>query len=95
MNSPETSAEKLINRFEQVLDDHHLQTKRPCKLSLSLGIAYFNPKNPSSIDALLVEADKLMYENKQKKVDRVKNGPVFFMHTSLRLHSAAELQNEV
>ena len=27
MNSFETSAEKLINRFEQVLNDHHLQTK--------------------------------------------------------------------
>ena len=67
MNSFETSAEKLINRFEQVLNDHHLQTKPSHKLAMSFGIACFNPQNPSSIDALLVEADKLMYENKQKK----------------------------
>ena len=67
MNSLETSGEKLINRFEQVLNDHHLQTKPPYKLAMSFGIACFNPQNPSSIDALLVEADKLMYENKQRK----------------------------
>ncbi len=67
MNNSETSAEKLIHRFEQVLNDHRLQTKSSHKLAMSFGIACFDPKNPSSIDALLVEADKLMYENKQKK----------------------------
>jgi diguanylate cyclase (GGDEF)-like protein len=67
MDTLETSAEKLINRFEQVLNDHHLQTKPPYKLAMSFGIACFNPQNPSSIDALLVEADKLMYENKKEE----------------------------
>lgn len=67
MNNLETSAEKLINRFEQVLNDHHLRTKRSYNLSMSLGITCFDPKNPSSIDTLLAEADKIMYENKQKK----------------------------
>ena len=80
MDTLETSAEKLINRFEQVLNDHHLQTKPSYKLTMSFGVACFNPKNPSSIDALLVEADKLMYENKQRKVDKVKNGFAIFMH---------------
>ncbi len=67
MDTLETSAEKLIKRFEQVLNDHHLQTNPSHKLAMSFGIACFNPKNPSSIDALLVEADKSMYKNKQKK----------------------------
>ncbi len=67
MNSFETSAEKLINRFEQVLNEHPLQTKRPYTLSLSLGLACFDPQNPCSIDVLLAQADKIMYENKQKK----------------------------
>ncbi|MBE3085164.1 MAG: PAS domain S-box protein [Bacteroidetes bacterium] len=66
MNSYETSTERLINRFEKVLNDHPLQTKRPYTLSLSLGIAYFDPQNPCSIDVLLAQADKIMYENKQK-----------------------------
>jgi diguanylate cyclase (GGDEF)-like protein/PAS domain S-box-containing protein len=67
MNRFETSAEKLINRFDQVLKDHPLQTKRPHTLSLSIGIVFFNPQNPCSIEVLLAEADKIMYENKQKK----------------------------
>ena len=67
MNRLETSAEKLISRFEQVLNEHHLQAKRSYTLSLSLGIAYFDAKNPCSIDVLLAQADKLMYENKPKK----------------------------
>jgi diguanylate cyclase (GGDEF)-like protein/PAS domain S-box-containing protein len=67
MNSFETLAEKLINRFEQVLNDHPLQTNRPYTLSLSFGLACFDPQNPCSIDVLLAQADKIMYENKQKK----------------------------
>ncbi len=67
MKSSETSAEKLINRFEQVLNNHHLQTKRSHKLSMTFGIACYYPQNPCSIDTLLAQADKLMYEDKQKK----------------------------
>ena len=66
MNGQETSSEKLIKRFEQVLNDHPLQTKRSFALSLTFGITCFNPQNPCSIDVLLAQADKIMYENKQK-----------------------------
>jgi diguanylate cyclase (GGDEF)-like protein len=67
MNNLETSAETLINRFKQVLDDHHTKTKRPFRISMSFGIARFDPRNPCSVDVLLALADKFMYENKQKK----------------------------
>ena len=67
MNSFEISAEKLIDRFEKVLNARHLQTERSYKLSMSFGIAYFDPQNPCSIDVLLAQADKLMYENKPKR----------------------------
>jgi diguanylate cyclase (GGDEF)-like protein/PAS domain S-box-containing protein len=67
MKGLETSAEKLKSRFEQVLNEHYLQTKHSYTLSLSLGIAYFDPKNPCSIDVLLAQADELMYGNKPKK----------------------------
>jgi len=67
MNSFGTSAEKLIDRFEQVLNDHPLQTKRPYKLSMSFGIACFDPQKPCSINVLIAQADKVMFENKQKK----------------------------
>ncbi len=67
MNSFETSAEKPISRFEQVLNDHPFQGERPYTISLSLGIACFNPQDPCSTDVLLSQANKMMYENKQKK----------------------------
>jgi diguanylate cyclase (GGDEF)-like protein len=71
MNNFKLSANKLINRFEQGLNDHPLQTKRLHRLSMSFGTACFNPQNPCSTDVLLAQADKMMYENKQKRVDRV------------------------
>ncbi|MBI4763956.1 MAG: diguanylate cyclase [Deltaproteobacteria bacterium] len=67
MKGPETSAEKLISRFKQVLNEHHRQTNRSYTLSLSLGIANFDPHNPCSIEVLLTQADQLMYEDKSKK----------------------------
>jgi GGDEF domain-containing protein len=67
MNGPEPTAEKLVNRFENILKDHHLRRKRPYALSMSLGVARFDPQNPCFLEVLLAEADALMYENKQKK----------------------------
>jgi diguanylate cyclase (GGDEF)-like protein/PAS domain S-box-containing protein len=67
MNSLETSAKKVITRFEKILNEHHLKTMGTYRLSLSLGIARFDPKNPCSIDVLLAQADKMMYKNKQKR----------------------------
>ncbi len=78
MNNIEDAAEILINRFEKVLSDHDLQRKRPYRLSMSLGIVNFDPQSPCSIDDLLAQADKMMYENKQKrqtKKDRIKKWP--------------------
>ncbi len=84
MKSDETSAQKLIDRFEKVLNDRHLQTKRSYKLSMSFGIACFDPQNPCSIDALFAQADKLMYENKQKRVDLFRVIGSDFLHISNR-----------
>jgi diguanylate cyclase (GGDEF)-like protein/PAS domain S-box-containing protein len=67
MKGLETSTGKFISRLEQVLNEHQLRTKRSYTLSLSLGVAYFDPHNPCSIDVLLTQADQLMYENKSEK----------------------------
>ena len=67
MNSLETLAKELIDRFKQGLNDHYLQKGHAYKLSMSFGIVSFNPQNPCSIDVLLAQADKLMYENKKKR----------------------------
>ena len=69
MNCDEISGEILIHRFEKALSSHDSQRNRPYPLSMSLGIACFNPQKLCSIQALLTQADKVMYENKQKKKD--------------------------
>ena len=67
MNCSEISAEKLIDRFKKALNDYNIQRKRPNFLSMSLGVAWFSPQNYSSVEALITRAERMMYENKQKK----------------------------
>lgn len=67
MDTLEASTEKLISRFEKILNDYNLQRVRPFQLSMDLGVAYFEPQYPSSLETLLSRADKIMYENKNKK----------------------------
>jgi len=53
--------------MQQLLDIWNNQENRKYKLSISMDCAYHDPENPCSIDELIARADKLMYEQKQKK----------------------------
>ena len=57
----------LIQRIQHAIDAANAAPDHPFTLSLSIGIARFDPQNPRSLDALLAESDSLMYENKLKK----------------------------
>ncbi len=60
--------EKIINsKIKNNLTIHNEKMKREYNLSLSMGFAHFDHFCPSSIDALLVKADALMYEDKQRQ----------------------------
>jgi diguanylate cyclase (GGDEF)-like protein len=59
--------EILITRLSENIKDHHAKQTRHYKLSVSVGVAQFDPENPISIDELLSEADALMYTQKRKK----------------------------
>ncbi|MCK4817468.1 diguanylate cyclase, partial [bacterium] len=59
------SAQMLIRRLKQNLYEYN--KKHDYKLSLSIGTTYYDPSNPCSIDELLEQADKLMYEQKMFK----------------------------
>ena len=56
----------MTNRLQKNLDRHNSQN-RYYQLSLSMGIAQFDPNKVSSLDAMIMEADKALYENKRKK----------------------------
>jgi diguanylate cyclase (GGDEF)-like protein/PAS domain S-box-containing protein len=65
----EANSKIFTSRLQAVIDKRNNQENRKYKLSISMGCAYYNPENPCSIDDLIARADKLMYEQKQKKKD--------------------------
>ncbi|MGO9612340.1 MAG: diguanylate cyclase [Dissulfurispiraceae bacterium] len=57
----------LAERLRKSIETNNLQRKRSYNLSLSAGIAFYDPENPCSIEELLLRGDRLMYEQKIKK----------------------------
>jgi len=63
--SSEGDIEQIIcEHIQQNLKSHNEQNVRPYLLSVSVGIARYNPENPCTLDDLLTAADKLMYREK-------------------------------
>lgn len=67
VGSAESSVNMIKDRLENKIIMHNEKTGRPYKISLSVGIAYYNPEEPSTVEELLAKADKLMYEQKRLK----------------------------
>jgi diguanylate cyclase (GGDEF)-like protein len=69
----DTSEEKIIReRLQKNIDVYNKQGILSYELSLSIGIACYDPENPCTLDDLLSKADALMYENKlSKKVKKL------------------------
>ena len=65
VETDEVSAETLATRLRYNLEAHNARGDRPYKLSLSIGLAHYAPEHPCSIDELLAQADRAMYEQKQ------------------------------
>jgi diguanylate cyclase (GGDEF)-like protein/PAS domain S-box-containing protein len=57
----------ITSRFEKSIETYNATSNRGYKLSLSYGLAYYDPGNPCSLDELLMQADKAMYEHKRNK----------------------------
>jgi len=63
---PGSGAETLAARLGENLRIRNSRGKHPYKLSISMGIAHYDPEFPCSIDALLSRADSLMYEQRRR-----------------------------
>ena len=61
------NVETIIDRLHQAIDFNNTKSRRRYKLSITAGIAYFDPTNPCSIEELLDKGDKSMYERKRIK----------------------------
>lgn len=65
--SCENSAEEVLSRFKARLEDFNSNPDRKYPLSISFGMAHYAPGQPKSLDELMQEADKAMYEEKLAK----------------------------
>ena len=60
------SRDVLTARLKENLDIHKSRQSRTYELSISVGTGLHDPEDPSSLDELMISADKLMYENKRQ-----------------------------
>ena len=67
IDTTDETREVLINRLHNILDNYNRPEGRNYQLSLSIGIAHYDPEKPSSLDELMAQADELMYEEKRRK----------------------------
>jgi diguanylate cyclase (GGDEF)-like protein/PAS domain S-box-containing protein len=58
-------AEVLTARFQENLETRNAREGRRYELSLSVGLARYDPERPCSIDELVAQADRAMYERKR------------------------------
>ena len=66
LNAPAAGVKTMTTRLQSNLDRLNSQN-RYYQLSLSIGIAQFDPNRVSSLEAMIMQADKALYENKRKR----------------------------
>jgi len=66
---PEESGEILMQRLQEKFDASNAQRTRPYDLSVSVGVANFD-EDRYSIEELMAQADRAMYEDKRRKPSR-------------------------
>jgi diguanylate cyclase (GGDEF)-like protein/PAS domain S-box-containing protein len=61
------SEDILTSRIQSILERRNQQGNRPYQLSLSLGIAHYEPEAPCTMSEMIAQADGQMYQQKQEK----------------------------
>ena len=61
------SADVLKNRIQSNLERRNQQSDWPYQLTISLGIARYDPEAPCTLSELIAQADGRMYAQKQAK----------------------------
>lgn len=57
----------IKERLSKNLEKLNQKLAKPCKIDFSIGLSYYNPSTPLSIEELIRIADENMYEDKSKK----------------------------
>ncbi len=64
---PESTIESTTSRLKANIDKFNTGSDRKYELSISMGVTLYDPEKPCSVDKLLSDADKLMYEDKRRR----------------------------
>jgi diguanylate cyclase (GGDEF)-like protein/PAS domain S-box-containing protein len=67
LEAPKDSVEMLTRRLREKIEARNVTDSASYQLSVSIGVASYDPVIPCTIDALLSKADSLMYEEKNTK----------------------------
>lgn len=68
-NTTKKSAKDVVAKFLQSLEKHNTETVRGYDISVSYGIVEFNHDKHDTVEALLADADSLMYKQKKQKTN--------------------------
>ena len=63
----ETVSELVLARLRECLGLHNQRAARPYRLSISFGLAIYDPQAPCTLTELMERADGVMYQQKQKR----------------------------
>jgi diguanylate cyclase (GGDEF)-like protein len=66
-DSSPNDAPLIRKRLSRNLEKLNQKLAKPYKIDFSIGLSYYDPANPLSIDELIRIADENMYEEKKKK----------------------------
>jgi diguanylate cyclase (GGDEF)-like protein len=61
------TAERITTRLQEILQNHNAGRRRTYELSLSLGVLRVTPDVNATVEELMGQADRLMYEQKRSK----------------------------
>ena len=65
--SNEAGSRVALKRFQQSVDAHNRNNQHGYEIRFSVGVTAYDPARHGSIEALLGDADALMYEHKRRK----------------------------
>jgi diguanylate cyclase (GGDEF)-like protein len=66
LNAPAAGVQAMRDRLQRNIDRHNAQN-RYYQISLSVGIAQFDPLHGLSLEEMIVKADQALYENKRTR----------------------------
>ena len=70
-----TIEESVVQHIHDNLNARNIETKMGYKLSVSMGMVYFDPERPCPVEELLDGADELMYEHKKASYESEGRAP--------------------